>query len=333
MAKSAEGLSFTDQLSLRPLGKDAHGKDTFETLHPPTTLGNPANIAYGGYALATICKSAYLTVPAGYHLYSLLGHYLGPAFADGPLYATVRTVRQTRSFATREVEISQKRNGVERVCLIAIADFHVKEPASLFEFSKPPSMKYRHYKDLPTQPEVHLKLLEDGKITQELLDAHEKTFGLLRNLYEQRPCPESVFPQNLFGMAKELPTTQDHLPTTSKTNADWFRSIEPLPTPADNMANLAFIIDAAIAFLPLSFNRMWFDDMAVCSSLDFSLRFFKSGDEVDLGKWHLREMKTAVASEARNYGESWVWDEHGRAVACMSQQSILRPKAGGKGKL
>jgi acyl-CoA thioesterase II len=330
MAKpAAKSLSFIEQLSLKPLSKDV-----YETLHHPSKMGNPANIAYGGYALATACKCAYLSVPSGYHLYSMLGHYLGPAYADRPLRANVRTIRQTRTFATRQVEVSQKRDdGEDRVCLVAIADFHIKEPASLLEFSKPPSMQYSHYANLPSQQEVHQKLLDDGKITQAMLDAHAKTFGLLRHLYDQRPCPETVFPQNLFGMAKDLPTTQDHLPTTSKTNADWFRCIEPLPTPIDNMTNLTFLIDGAIAFLPLSFNHLWFDDMGACSSLDFALRFFKSGDEVDVEKWHLREMKTSVGSEARSYGEAWVWDENGRAVACMSQQSILRPKAGAKEKL
>jgi acyl-CoA thioesterase len=56
---------------------------------------------------------------------------------------------------------------------------------------------------------------------------------------------------------------------------------------------------------------------------------------VDLDKWHLRELKTNVGGGGRTYGESWVWDESGRAVACMTQQSILRPKGDGnvKGKL
>ncbi|KAF2023945.1 Thioesterase/thiol ester dehydrase-isomerase [Setomelanomma holmii] len=326
----ARPLSFTEQLNLRAIGKDV-----YESLHAPSKMGNPANIAYGGYALATACKSTYLSVPAGYHLYSMMGHYLGPAYADRPLRASVRTIRQTRTFATRQVEVSQKRDdGENRVSLIAIADFHIKEPASLLEYSKPPSMKYSHYANLPSQKEAHQKLLDEGKITQGLLDAHAKTFGLLRGIYDQRPCPETVFPQNLYGMAKTLPTTQDHLTTTEKTNADWFRCIEHLPTPIDNMTNLTFFIDGAIAFLPLSFNHLWFEDIGACSSLDFALRFFMSGDEVDVGKWHLREMKTSVGSEARSYGEAWVWDEQGRAVACMSQQSILRPKVGvEKGKL
>jgi acyl-CoA thioesterase II len=319
--------TLSEQLAVKPTNSDGN---EYESLYPPQRMGNPLNIAYGGYALATACKAAYTDVPPGYHLYSMLGHYLGPAYADRPLRAKVRTIRQTRTFATRQVEISQKRDdGQDRVCLIAIADFQVTEPATLLEFSRSPSRVYTHYKDLPPQQKAFQKLLDDGKISQELLRTHTKTFGLMQTHFDQRPCPESVFAQNLFGLAKTLPTTQDDLPVTSRTTADWFRCRETMSTPSEHVTNLTFLIDGAIAFLPLSFSHMWFDDVSACSSLEFALRFFKAGDEVDLGQWHLREMRTNVASAGRAYGESWIWDENGKAVACMSQQSILRPPPGG----
>jgi acyl-CoA thioesterase II len=310
-------LPLTEQLAFKPQTND----NEFESIHPPQQMGNPLNIAYGGYALATACKSAYLSVPSGYHLYSLLGHYLGPAYCDRPLRAKTRTIRQTRTFATRQVEVSQKANdGKERVCLIAIADFQVNEPAT---------STYPHYKDLPTQKQVFQKLCDEGKISKQMLAAHTKTFGLMETTFDQRPCPESIFAQNLFGIAKTLPTTQDDLPLTSKTTTDWFRCRDEMSTPIDHMANLTFLIDGAIAFLPLSFSHRWFEDVAACSSLDFALRIFKSGDDIDLGQWHLRELNTKVAGEGRSYGESWIWDENGKAVACMSQQCILRPPHGG----
>lgn len=325
-------LALTESLRLELTSTD-NDEFEFQGVHAPQQMGNPLNIAYGGYSLATACTAAYRTVSANYHLYSMLGHYLGPAYADRPLRAKVRTVRQTRTFATRQVEISQKRDdGRQRVCLIAIADFHVPEPATLIEYSKPPKKECPHYSDLPTQKEVFQKILDDGKISQKLLDTHSKLFALMERHFDQRPCPDSIFAQNLFGVAKYLPTTQDHLPITSKATSDWVRCREKTSTPVENMVNLTFLIDGAIAFVPLSFNHMWFEDISACSSLDFALRFFKAGEEVDLEKWHLREMSTSVGSEGRTYGESWIWDEHGRAVACMSQQSIMRPPPG-KGNL
>lgn len=328
---------FVEQLAFKPQGTN---KNEFETIHPPQKMGNPANIAYGGYALATACKAAALSVPSNYHLYSFVGNYLGPAYADRPLRATVRTIRQTRTFATRQVEVSQKQdNGDLRVCLIALADFQTKEKASFMTYSKPPTKQYPNWKDCPTQQESHQKLLGEGKISQKLLALHAKMFSLLPSMYEQRQCPEGIFAQNLNGMAKTLDTTQDHLPLTRKSTADWFKCKQPLPTAVDHISNLTFLIDGAIAFVPLSFSKQWFDDIGACSSLDFALRIFQNGKEndtddgLDLHKWHLREMTTSAGSEGRTYSESWVWDEQGRAIACMSQQSIMRPPPGGKGKL
>ncbi|KAH7383334.1 thioesterase-like superfamily-domain-containing protein [Pyrenochaeta sp. MPI-SDFR-AT-0127] len=334
MAQSTPQLAFTEQFSLKELSKNE-----FETVYRPQRMGNPLNIAYGGYALGTACKSACLSVPEGYHLYSMLGNYLGPSYTDRALRASVRVIRQTRTFATRQVEVSQIRDdGEKRVCLIAIADFQVKEKAVLLDYSRTPSESYPNWKDCPTQEEAFQKLLGEGKITQPLLDAHSKSFNLMPNIFDQRAVPSGIFAQNLLGMAKHLPHSQDDRPLPKRTTADWFRCKQSLSSTADQITNLAFLIDGAIAFAPLSFNHLFFDDVAAVSSLDFALRIFQNGKEdaveggLDLNKWHLREMSTTAASEGRSYGESWVWDEQGRAVACMSQQSILRPKAQRKEK-
>lgn len=314
-------LPFSSQLSLIKLNDDV-----FETLNTPQRMGNPLNIAYGGYALAVACKAASLTVPDGYYLYSMLGNYLGPAYTDRQLRASVRLIRQTRTFATRQIEVSQIRDdGEPRVCLIAIADFQVREKGTLLDYSRTPSKQYKHWKQCPKQADVHQKLLDDGKISKQLLDAHGKSFSLTKNLFETRPCAEGIFAQNLYGMAKTLAHSQDDLPLADRTTADWVRSLEDFSTSTDNVSNLAFLLDGAISFLPLSFNHMWFDDVAAVSSLDFALRFFKN--DIKACDWHLRELCTKVGNEGRSYGESWIWDEQGRAVACMTQQSILRPKS------
>jgi acyl-CoA thioesterase len=70
------------------------GEKAFEMINLPQKMGNPLDLAYGGYALAIACKAACLTVSEGYHLYSMLGNYLGPAYTDRPLRASVRVIRQ-----------------------------------------------------------------------------------------------------------------------------------------------------------------------------------------------------------------------------------------------
>lgn len=315
---------FTEQLAFKKLDDN-----TWETIHPPQQMGNALPIAYGGYALAVACKAACLSVPSDYHIYSFMGNYLGPASTDRPLRATTRTIRQTRTFATRHVEVSQKQeNGELRVCLFATVDFQVKEKGSMFEYARPPSMKYTHHAGLPSTLELAHKHLAEGRVDQKTHDAFAKAFSVSASLFNVHPCPEGIFAQNLSGIAKSLPHTQDALPLTSRTSADWFRSSTPLPTAVDQIAALTFYADGALSFCPLSFSHLYLDDSAACSSLDFALRFF---GHVDVEKWCLREIQTRAGSGGRTFSEAWIWDEEGRAVACMSQQSIMRVLPG-KGK-
>ncbi|ORY12889.1 thioesterase-like superfamily-domain-containing protein [Clohesyomyces aquaticus] len=317
--------SFAEALAFKPTSGGGH---KFETAHPPEKMGNAANIAYGGFALAAAVKGAYLSLPESprYHLYSIVGNFLGPAFTDRPLRCTTKTVRQTRTFATRLVEVSQTQdNGQERACLIALADFQVKE-APMLEYSAPPSTQYSSYHNLPELRVHRQTMVETGKIPQALADAHEKSFNVQARLFEVRLCPEGISSQNLLGMIKGVETTQDKLPLTEKSTAEWARCRTALPTPADQAACLAFYMDGAISFAPLTFSKRWLDDSAACSSLDFALRVFQSG--VRMEEWHFKELKTKVGAEGRTYGEAVLWDENGRAVASMTQQSILRPRKG-----
>lgn len=214
--KNSAQLPFIEQFALKELSKNE-----FETVYPPQCMGNPLNIAYGGYGLGTACKAACLSVPEGYHLYSMVGSYLGPASTNISLRASVRVIRQTRTFATRQVEVSQVREGNEkRLCLIAIVDFQVKEKARLLEYSRTPTDTHPNWRDCPTQDEAFQKLVSDGKVTQSILDAHSKSFNIFPTMFDQRIIPSGIFAQNLYGMAKHLPHSQDDRPLPKRMTAD-----------------------------------------------------------------------------------------------------------------
>jgi acyl-CoA thioesterase II len=312
---------------------------TFTTIQNPQRMGNALPIAYGGFALAAAVKSACLTLPPPsasqpeYHLYSISGHYLGPARIDRPLITTVRTLRQTRTFCTRYLEVSQTQDdGTSRNVLVALADFQVAEPESMLEYHAPPTKKYSHYTTLDDGPTQSQRKADEGKVSQKLVDIQSASFGLLKKLFEMRPCPEGIFSQVLTGVAKHLPTTQDHLPLTQRSTADWNRGREKLASQTENVALLAFLMDGAVAFAPLTFSHLFLDDSGATSSLDFALRVFSN--EVKMEEWHLREITTSVGSAGRTYSEARMWDAEGRCVASMTQQSICRPKVkkDGKGK-
>lgn len=214
-------------------------------------------------------------------------------------------------------------DGSRRPTLVCLVDFQVREKA-LLTYSKPPGGKYAGVDQAPSLEEARQALVDSGVVPKEMANVHAVLFGLLHRYFDQKAPPEGVMAQNMTGIAKHLPTTQDDLPLTSKTSADWFRAKDKLETEVQHLSALAFVMDAALSFLPLAHNHQFLDDAVACSSLDFALRVL--GSEVDLNRWHFRELGTVAGGEGRTYSEARVWDERGKMVASMTQQGILRPK-------
>jgi len=297
----------------------------YETFTNPERMGNSAAIAYGGCTIAVAIAAAHKEVADTHHLYSIMGSYLGPASIDRPLQCKVESIRKTRTFDTRLVRVSQKQDdGRSRDCMIALADFQTVEKVSMLIYSEPPTQVYKKWQHVPPLSQQRQALVDAGKVDEGLAEIHARSFGLMSKFFDHRPCPEGVATQVLAGLAKTLETTQDDLPLTSKTSADWFRVREMLSGNPQQMAALGFNMDAALSFLPLMHSHMFFDDSGSCSSLDFGLRVFSNN--VDFSAWHFKEMKTSVGAEGRTYSEARMWDENGVMVASMTQQSILRPK-------
>ncbi|KAF2659910.1 hypothetical protein K491DRAFT_712207 [Lophiostoma macrostomum CBS 122681] len=337
---SQASQSISDLLALKETSQNE-----YTTLHNPERMGNSLNIAYGGFALAVATKSACLSVPPDYYLYTIMGTYLGPALTDRPLLSSISTIRQTRTFATRSITVSQQQDdGSKRACLHAIADFQIPEPRSLLQYSAPPTKPYTHHSQASDGATLKQRMVAAGTISQAVADAHTKGFGLLSRVFDIRPAPEGIMTQNLTGMMKHLPTSQDALPMHEKSHADWFRARRPLPSYVDQVAALAFLMDAAISFAPLTFCGLFLEDSRVCSSLDFALRVCVGGggegdgDGVRLDRWCLKEITTVVGGAGRTFSEARLFDGEGVCVASLSQQSILRPREEGgeqvgKGKL
>ncbi|KAJ5631145.1 Thioesterase/thiol ester dehydrase-isomerase [Penicillium longicatenatum] len=287
-------------------------------------MGNDRDIAYGGCTLSIAVNAAFQTVSSGYHLYSVLGNYLGPALTNRKLHCTVRRVRDTRTFATRQVDITQEyENNTQRPCLTIIADFQVQERGSMLTYSSPPVAKYSDIDSSPTRQNNCEAFLRTGDVSSEMLQRHDTLFGLMSRFFEQKPIPDGVTNQTLHGIGKHLRTTQDHLSLTSKTSAEWMRSKSHIETESQQLSALAFYMDEALAFLPLTHSHLFFEDASACASLDIALRLFSN--KIDLNEWLLKEMKTISGGEGRTYSEARLWDQNGNLVACMTQQNILRP--------
>ncbi|PSR78079.1 thioesterase-like superfamily-domain-containing protein [Coniella lustricola] len=300
----------------------------------PGNFGNIQSIAFGGSTLAVAVRAAYATAPPDFSLYSVLGHFHGPAHTNAKLYVKVHHTRDTRTFATRRVVVTQQQtrsNGsqMERQCLELMADFHVAEP-SVLTYSARPTIAYKGPEQQPTLQDLVDKALAAGKIKSSPLDKTGAMYVGLGIHLDSRTCAEGMSGQNMLGLIGPQPTDQDALHVTERVSGDWSRLRVPLDDRQDKAAALAFMMDAGLTMTALTHNHLWFHDVGPSVTTDFALRLFVP--EVDLNHWHLRERKTVAGGAGRTYSEARLWDEKGTLVASMTQQCILKPKKPSSGQ-
>ncbi|KAH7203123.1 acyl-CoA thioesterase II [Fusarium redolens] len=303
----------------------ANGSDQFQSRYRPARMGNMADLAYGGCALGVGLRSACETVSPQFALYSVTGSFLAPVSTAFQLQCVVRRLRDTKTFATRQVEVKQEqKDGTTRLCMIILADFQKAAESSLLTYSALPGKEYSLPDKCLSPFEAGEKMVHNRELSEESLTLYKSLFGLMHRFFEFRQAPEGIAAHNLSGVAKHRFSDQDDLDLPQKTSADWFRSRQQLPSPNDQYAAFIFMMDGFLSFLPLAHNKMFLDDAAACSSLDFALRLFTV--DMKLEDWHLRELRTLCGANGRTFSESRVWDQHGTLIASMTQQSILRPK-------
>ena len=350
--------TFADQVGLRRLRPDNvvdPAIEHFISTHYPAQMGNQRPIAYGGCTLGVAIHAACQSVwshpnhpSPDFKLYSIVGHFLGPAKTDRFFSCEVSRVRESRSFKTRRVILTQRYDdGSVRECMALTADFMKIEKEGEMEFSAPPvgnagkGAEYFTSKELGpggkgsgSMQEIGADLVTKGEATTRDVEIVTNMFGLGAAFVETRLCRDGVGGQTLGGLAKRARSSQGRagVPITDKTTTDWIRIRDRLPTEGENMAGLGFTMDGGLSFLPLihAEEGKFVDDIGPCSSLDFSMRLFQTGDErLELDKWHLKERKTIAAAGGRSYSEGRLWNAQGKLVAIMSQMGILRPKATG----
>lgn len=323
------------------------GNDVFEALACPERMGNPAAIAYGGWTLAFGVQAAFYTIERpGFAIYSIVGHYLGPASTERPLTATVARLRETRSFSTRLVTVSQKQaDGVLRPCLSMTLDF-IASPSetdndtiSTLRYSVKPLEPTPRPEDVPDWDEDLDRRAKSGEVHPKVLAGYLKIFELWKRYIETRIPKSAPFYSRLFGVDATKKTSQDDRTLTDRSSSSWIRSRTdfsdsalaavqsrgalPFTSQGATAAFVSFALDGALSFAPLSFSGRSLGDAAAISSLDFALRF--THDRPNLNKWCLHEIRTVAGGWGRTFDEARLFDESGSLIATMSQQCILRP--------
>ena len=107
--------------------------------------------------------------------------------------------------------------------------------------------------------------------------------------------------------------------------ASWLRATGPLPDdPLIHQAILAYASDWGILSATLlPHGRSVFDGTVQAASLDHAIWFHETPD---FNQWHLFATDSPWAGHARGLNHGHFFDETGRMVATVSQESLMRPK-------
>ena len=169
-------ITVADQSSIEDVG-DGQYKSRFN----PQPMGNRQPIAYGGCTIAVALRAVVDKVPQNLHLYSVSGYFLGPSLLDRPYDIKVQTQRQTRSFLTRQVQLSQQQNdGKDRPCMIILADFMIHESHSVLkDYWVSPSQRYSSAEKSKTNEQLRQDLLDAGRLDAAAAKQHCMPLSML----------------------------------------------------------------------------------------------------------------------------------------------------------
>lgn len=215
---------------------------------------------------------------------------------------------------------------------------------SLLRYDPAPSWKIDEPNEHSETPDTYFsRRLQEGTLEKQSMAIYNKIIGLWHQIFDTVPVPSSMMLQNLLGMVK-IPTSQDHLTITDRRSFDWMRIHDALPCatgtePAHgtsetkdmlpispvmaHAATMAFALDGALAFAPLSLGKKSMLDASAASTLDFATRFHS--DVLDMNQYLLREIRPIQAGWQRTYSEARLFDTNGHLVATCTQQGVLRP--------
>lgn len=289
----------------------------FASVCYPVKLGSLPSNGFGGSSLAIAINAAFQGTRKGFHLYSVTGYFIRPAKTDRKLFCQVETIRKSKSFETKEIRLTQEyENGDSKICLIALADFHLMDLKSMVAFSTPPELA-----SLPlpiSTREQSQKNLSQGSFPSSDLYHETEKFIEMKSLSPNT----GRFNSRIHEKERLIGKLSTPSPQPIPIHAERFRARHPLHSEAEQISALAFYMDKGLAYIPALHNGYHPSQANACASLDFSLRFFEH--DFNLEDWHYTEQKSVVASNARVYSEGRVWDSNGRILACMTQQTILR---------
>jgi len=130
---TATVAELVDSLTARATGQDADGRATFTTTCPKWWVHGRV---FGGMVVGQALNAAMQTVPAGLEVHSLHGYFLRPTSPGSRTSHAVESVRDGRSFSTRQVTSEVEGKETFRMT----CSFHAPEDGDSYQLPIPPAI-------------------------------------------------------------------------------------------------------------------------------------------------------------------------------------------------
>ncbi len=280
-------------LTLRKL--DIPSQDNSQSFEGDGHGGETSNRIYGGQVVAQALQAAYQTVH-GQLCHSLHAYFLRPGKLDMPVRYDVLPLRDGKSFTTRRITAIQS----DHIIFDMLASFHRDEEGFDHQHHRPDFLPDPEL--LPPRDELRRAKLRDLNLEPPQEDT--------------RLCPidiREIEPQNPFAPQPR-----------SDRNALWFRLVDKVSV--DQPMQQCLLAYASDMHLLSSGARphglSWSQSPIMGASLDHAMWFHHP---IDFSDWHVYAMEAPFTGKARSYNRGLIHDQHGRLVASVTQEGLMRP--------
>lgn len=227
--------------------------------------------------------------------HSLHAYFLRPGDPKIPIIYEVDRIRDGKSFTTRRVVAIQKGEAIFNMSV----SFHKEEKG------------LEHQKPMPEAADPMSVPSNHERLEKGYEQFKTPLFGFLLKL--ERPIEQrDLDPMNYL----------DPKPYTG-TKKIWFRSSGQLPDdPMLHQCVLAYASDMSLLDNCINYHGVtWFNPKLIAASLDHAIWFHRP---FRADQWLLYVMESPSAAGARGFNLGHVYQEDGRLVASVTQESLMR---------
>lgn len=251
---------------------------------------------FGGQVIGQAIVAATRTIE-GRMPHSLHAYFLLPGDMNAPIVYEVDRIRDGGSFSARRVQAIQH----GRPILSMIASFQVPEDGLEHQVAMPDVPAPESLKS--TAELIPQWIAEAGEVHPRILASLKRAEVLeFRPVYPWSPLKPNV---------------------TEPRQAIWFRIGQNLPDdPILHRCLLAYASDFNLIGTALRpHGKSWYSPDMVVASLDHALWFHR---DLRVDDWLLYSMDSPTSQGARGMTRGQVFDRHGRLVASVAQEGLLR---------